>query len=99
VDADNHAALAEDRQRVPDSRRVGDAELLGQGAFAGQPAGVLAGCDAGGDGVCHLLVGVLDAGAVYCRVVVHLSLLGTGRAVRFVARPGLRAFGGAHSSW
>ncbi len=60
MDADDQAAFAEDRHCVPDGY-VGDAEFLGQVAFAGQLAGVLADCDACGDGVCDLLVGVLDA--------------------------------------
>ena len=61
MDADDQVAVAEDRHGVPDGD-VGDAELFGQGAFAGQLDRVLAGGDAGGDGVGDLLVGVLDAG-------------------------------------
>lgn len=46
--------------------RVGDAELFGKVTFAGQLDGIPVGPDPGGDGVGHLLGGVLDAGTV-CR--------------------------------
>ena len=57
MDADDQAAFAEDRGRVPDGD-VGDPEFLGQGAFAGQLDRVMAGCNARVDGVGYLLVGV-----------------------------------------
>ncbi len=38
---------------------VGDAEFLGECFFCGEPSGVVARFDAGGDGVGDLLVGVL----------------------------------------
>ncbi len=71
VDAHDQAAFAEDLRRVPHGG-VGDAELSGEVEFSGQLEGIPAGCDARGDGICYLLVDVLDAGAVYRRVVAHL---------------------------
>lgn len=89
MDADDQAALPEDRHCAPDSD-VGDAELLGQVAFAGQLDGVPARCNPSGDGVCDLLASVLDAMVMRLAAALDHFKPGLGDVAIVLAFTGLR---------
>lgn len=76
MDTDDQASLAEDRHGVQHGP-VGNAELCGQVAFAGQLDWILSACDPG-DGVGDLLVDVASAGTIYGRVVGSLGSRASG---------------------